>query len=96
MKSSPVPLRLTVCVLPAALLPLSVMVRIPVSEPPAQGVNVTLMAQVPLAATLPPQLLVWARFPLMPMLLRASAVVPVLLSVTVCEALLLPTVWPLT
>jgi hypothetical protein len=53
-----VPFTFTVCVPPAAPLLLSVMVRVPVSGPPARGVNVTLMVQETLAATLPSQLLV--------------------------------------
>jgi hypothetical protein len=54
----PVPVKLTVCVLPATPLLLSVMVRVPVSGPVAVGEKVTLIVQEPLAATLPPQLLV--------------------------------------
>jgi len=94
VKSSPVPLRLTVCVLPAAPLLLSVMVRVPVSGPPARGVNVTSMAQELLAATLPPQLVVWLKSSLMKMLLMVSAALPVLLSVTVCALDAVPTSWP--
>ena len=41
----PVPLRLTVCVLPATPLLLSVMVSVPVSGPVAVGVKVTLIVQ---------------------------------------------------
>ena len=54
----PVPLRLTVCLLPVAPLLLSVIVSVPVREPAAPGVNVTLIVQDALAATLVPQLLV--------------------------------------
>jgi hypothetical protein len=45
-------------VLPATPLLLSVMVSVPVSGPVAVGEKVTLIVQEPLAATLPPQLLV--------------------------------------
>jgi hypothetical protein len=90
VKSSPVPFRFTVCVLPAAPLLLSDIVRVPVRVPPAVGVNVTSMAQEPPAATLLPQLLVWLKSSLMPMLLTASAIVPVFLSVTVCAADVVP------
>jgi hypothetical protein len=55
--SVPMPVRLTVCGLPLAL---SVMVIAPVRVPVAVGVNVTLMVQVPAAATDVPQALVCA------------------------------------
>jgi hypothetical protein len=55
---TPVPVRLTVCVLPATPLLLSVMVRVPESWPVAVGERVTLIVQEPLAARLLPQLLV--------------------------------------
>jgi hypothetical protein len=51
----PVPLRLTVCGLPAAL---SVMLSVPFWTPVAVGVNVTLMVQLAPAATELPQLFV--------------------------------------
>lgn len=47
-KSSPVPLRVTVCGLLAAL---SLKVRLPDTAPPAVGVKVTATVQVPAAAT---------------------------------------------
>lgn len=58
VKSSPVPLRLTVWVLPVVPLLLSVMVSVPVRAPPLRGVKVTLMKQEPPAATVLPQPLV--------------------------------------
>ena len=58
VKSCPMPLRLTVWLLPVVLLLLSVMIRAPVKAPPVSGVKVTLMVQDPPAATLLPQLLV--------------------------------------
>jgi hypothetical protein len=54
----PVPPKLTVCVLPATPLLLSVMVSVPLSVPVVVGVKVTLIVQEPPAATLPAQLLV--------------------------------------
>ena len=87
VKSCPVPVRLTVWVLPVVSLLLSVIVRLPVREPPESGVTVTLMVQEPPAATLLPQLLVCAKFPLVVMLATVSAAPPVLESVTVCELL---------
>jgi hypothetical protein len=45
-------------VLPAAPLLLSVIVSVPAGAPVAVGEKVTLIVQEPLAATLPPQLLV--------------------------------------
>ncbi len=82
--ATPVPLRPTVCGLPAALsLMLSVALRVPV----AVGVKVTLIEQLPPVATDVPQLLVWAKSPglapvrEMPLIL--SAPLPVLLRVTV-------------
>jgi hypothetical protein len=84
-----VPLRLTVCGLPLAL---SVMLSVPVREPVAVGVKVTLIVQVALAATLVPQLLVWAKSPLAAMLEMLNAPVPLLVSVSVCAALVVPTI----
>ena len=52
--STPIPLRDRVCGL---LLASSVAVRVPVREPSAVGVNVTLMVQVAPAASVLPQLL---------------------------------------
>jgi hypothetical protein len=58
VKSWPVPLSVTVCVLPATLLLLSVMVKEAVRLPEAVGVNVTLRVQLELAATELPHVLV--------------------------------------
>jgi len=57
----PVPVSETLCGLFEAL---SVIVSVPVREPLAVGVNVTLTVQLELAATLAPQLLVCAKSPL--------------------------------
>ena len=86
----PVPDRATVCGLPEAL---SVMLRVPVRVPVAVGLKVTLMAQLLPAATELPQVLVWAKSPLAEMLVMDKAALPVLESVTVCAALVGPTVW---
>jgi hypothetical protein len=56
----PVPVKLTLCVLPVTLLLLSVMVKEAVRVPGAAGVKVTLTVQLLLAATELPQVLVWA------------------------------------
>jgi hypothetical protein len=58
MGALPVPVRLTLWVLLATLLLLSVMVTEAARLPVAAGVNVTLMVQVPAAATEVPQVLV--------------------------------------
>jgi hypothetical protein len=61
--------------------------------PDAVGVNVTLMVQLAPAATELPQVLVWAKSPLAETLVRFSEALPVFESVTVCAALVVPTVW---
>jgi hypothetical protein len=67
------------------------MVRVPVLVPLAVGVKVTLRVQEALAATLEPQVLVSEKSPLvlMPLMLRVA--LPVLLRVTFCGLLLVPT-----
>jgi hypothetical protein len=87
----PTPISGTTCGLPVAS---SEMVRAPVLTPFALGAKVTLMVQEVPAATLRAQLLVWEKSPLTVMLVLVSAAVPVLLSVTRCEALVVPTSWP--
>jgi hypothetical protein len=89
-----VPLRLTLSA-GAELVTLSVADRRPVV---AGGVNVTLIVQLAPAAKLPPQLLVWAKLvafvPVIPMLLISSEPLPPgLVSVTGCEALVVPRFW---
>jgi hypothetical protein len=92
--AAPVPVRLTDCGLPEAL---SVMLRLLDRVPDAVGVNVTLMVQFAPAATELPQLLVCAKSPLFvpvtAMLVRFSEALPVFERVTVCAALVVPTVW---
>jgi hypothetical protein len=80
MKSSPVPVSVTVCGLPSAL---SVMVTAPVLSPPAVGLKVTLSPQLAPAATLEPQLLVWEESPLAEMLAMLRVALPVLVRVTI-------------
>ena len=82
----PVPLKLAVCGLPVAL---SATLRVPLRVPVAVGLNVTLMAQLALAARvegLKGQLLVWAKSPLlvpvMLMLVIVNAELPLLVNVT--------------
>jgi hypothetical protein len=58
VKSWPVPLRLTVCVLLTALL-LSVMINVSGMGPPVPGAKLTLMVQELRAAAESPQLLLW-------------------------------------
>ncbi len=55
--ATPVPVRLTLCGLPAAL---SVIDTVPVRVPVAVGVKVTLMVQLAPATTEAPQVFVWA------------------------------------
>jgi len=78
----PVPVRLTVCGLPVAL---SVRVTAAVRVAVAAGVKVTLIEQLVPAATLDPQLLVWAKspafVPVSARLLRVKAALPVLFNV---------------
>src|SRR5438105_3019414 len=79
----PVPVRLVVWGL---LLALSVTVRVAVRVPAAVGVKVTLIVQLPPAATLVPQLLVCVKSPLLvpvtAMLVMLKAVLPGLERVT--------------
>jgi len=89
-----VPERLTVCGLPLAL---SVMLTEAVRLPLADGVNVTLIGQLPSAATELPQVLLseksLAFVPVTVMLVMLKGALPVLLRVTVCAPLVVPTGW---
>lgn len=87
----PVPARLTVCGL---LVALSVTVMDPVYAPAAVGVDVTLMVQLPRAATVPPQVFVSVKPALAAILLMAKAEAGLLLvSVTVIGALAMRIGW---
>jgi hypothetical protein len=94
----PVPLTVTVCCVPAALLLLSVIVKFAVREPEAVGENVTLMTQLAFEATELPHVLVCAKspefVPVNPMLLTVKAALPVLVKVTVWTLLVEPTFCP--
>src|SRR5437016_3712448 len=85
----PAPVRLTVCGLPEVL---SVARRLPVRVPDAVGENVTLMAQFPPTATELPQLSVSAKSPLVGIVVIANEAEPVFVIVTVCAALVVPSV----
>ena len=90
-KSIPLPESGTFWGLPAAL---SVMVSVPASEPPVAGEKVTLILQEPPVATLLPQLLVSPQLALVATLVMMSAALPVLLRVTGCDELAVPTSRP--
>jgi len=87
-KSTPVPPRLTACGLPE---PLSVMLRIPDWAPAALGRKAMETVQVPVGASDDGQLLLCKNGPdtLMPEI--ASVVLPVLVIVIICAALVVPT-----
>ena len=95
VEPAPMPVSLAVCGLPLALsLTASVAVRVPA----AVGVNVTLIAQAaPPGGTDTPQLLVCAKSPLfvpmIAMLEMLRLTFPVFESVTIWEALVVPTFW---
>src|SRR5215471_8458464 len=84
----PLPVRVALCGLPAAL---SETDSVPPRVPVVVGVKVTLIVQLPPAATELPQLLVWPKSPLALMLVMLSGAPPVLLRVTGCEALVVAT-----
>lgn len=91
------PVTLTVCWLPAVLLLLSVMTSEAERVPVAVGVNLTLIVQLPLAATDPPHVLVWEKspglVPLKAMFVIVRATLPVLFNVNVCAVLVEPRFW---
>ena len=89
--AAPVPVKLTLCVLPATTLLSSVTVSAPVRVPVASGVKVTLMVQLESAPTPLPQLFVSEKSPLAVMLEICSQAHPVLFRVTASEALVVPT-----
>ena len=95
----PVPVRLTDCWLPATLLLLSVTFKEAARLPEAVGVNVTLIVQLLPAASELPHVVISAKSPgFVPVTATPAMLIsafPVLLSVTVCAALVVPTFWPL-
>jgi hypothetical protein len=86
--ATPVPLSVIFCGLVFAL---SVIVTIPVRDPAAVGVNVIEIVQLPRAATELPQVLVWAKSPVMVMLPTLKTTDEPLLTVTDFAALVIPT-----
>lgn len=86
----PFPCKPMLCGLPAAL---SVMVTAPLRVPRSVGVKVTLIVQLELAATVAPQLLVWAKSPDAIIVVRVSGASPTFDRVTVCMLLVVPTSW---
>jgi hypothetical protein len=89
---APVPVRLMVCGLPAAL---SVIVTLAVRLPLAVGVKVTLMVQLAPVARELPHVFVCTKSPLLvpviAMLVRLTAVLPVLAKVTAWAVVVVPT-----
>src|SRR5438128_1041241 len=69
------------------------MVSAPARDPTAEGVNVTLIEQLAPAATVAPQLLVWAKSPVTETPDMLSGASPVFRSVTACAGLGVPTNW---
>ena len=80
----PWPVRTTDCGLSKAL---SVIVTLPVLVPACVGVKVTLTVQLAPTASEFPQVFVWAKSPLAPMLVMSRVAVPGLVTVTACDAL---------
>jgi hypothetical protein len=81
---TPMPVREIVCGLLAAL---STKLTEPTALPAVVGVKVTLMVQIPPAATGEPQVLVWAKGAVAVIELRVRVAVPLFVTVTVCAAL---------
>lgn len=90
----PVPFSLTVWL---PVLASSAMVKVALIEPVVEGVNVTVNVHKSPTPRVLPQLLFWVKAelfaPVMAMLEMSSVAVPVLVSVTVCGVLLVPTTW---
>jgi hypothetical protein len=87
----PVPLNAIVCGEPLAL---SVTVSVPVPAPAAKGLYVTEIVQFAPAATLVPQVLVWAKSPDAAIELSVRVAVPEFVSVIDCAALTIPIACP--
>src|SRR5438093_2063697 len=86
----PVPERVTTCGVPGAL---STSVRAPTLWPTALGVNVTLTVQLEPTATGPLHVLVWAKSPLVEILMNTKGKSPILLTVIACGVLVVPISW---
>jgi len=90
-----VPVSVTVCGLPVAL---SAIVSAPVSTPVARGAKFTLMLQVAAGAKLvvashAPVAPIKPKFADTPTLVRLTVVVPVFVTTTFCDGLVVPTAW---
>ena len=72
---------------------LSVMVRAPVRDPDAAGVNVMLIRQLPRAGTPPTQSSVSEKSPVVVIRAILSVALPLLVRMTSCGALVLLTAW---
>jgi hypothetical protein len=86
-KSWPVPDNDTDCGLADAL---SVKVRVPVREPAAPGLKVTVMVQLAPAARLAGQALVWEKSPVAAMFVTLSVALPPFVTLIVCAVLAAP------
>jgi hypothetical protein len=89
-KSEPSPPRVTTCGLLGAL---SLMVSVPVTEPPVTGEKVTLTVHVAPTARVCPQLPLSEKFGEMAILVMFRAAVPEFVRVTLWAALTVPTAW---
>ena len=90
-KSCPVPLSVTVCKLPPEL---SVIVSIPLRVPLVVGLKKTSMEQLELTASVLPQAFTVPKSAaLTATVVIVSAILPVLVKVTLCGRLELPTYW---
>ena len=72
---------------------LSVTLNLPCLTPTAIGLNVTLIVQLAFAASEVPQLLVWAKLPVVLTVMPVRELVCRLVSVTACDGLVVPTCW---
>ena len=86
-----VPVSGILCGLPGAL---SEMLRLLVLVPAACGEKVTVIVHSAPALKVVPHVLLWGKSVLVEMPERISGALPLLLSVTVCATLLVPTAWP--
>lgn len=84
---TPVPLNPMFC---GVGKPSSVTMTFPLLVPVVEASNVTLMVQLPPAASVGPQVLVWAKSPLATMLTIFSVAVPLLVRVIVWGVLVMP------
>ena len=72
---------------------LSVTLNLPCLTPTAIGLHVTLIVQLDFAASEVPQLLVWAKLPVVLTVMPVRELVCRLVSVTACDGLVVPTCW---